>query len=414
MKQIEEKRSVLKSVARMCAIPLFVTTGCLMLVVAMPVLNILALFVVAFAWAFTLVRSALHGHAAVDQQRGQHTEAVLLNDEIGSLCNEVGRGVQAQIENLRTEVTQARGMVTHAVQGLSTSFRGLGAKAETQKAMVESLIASMSRIAANGKEGVSIREFVVETENILQYFVDYIVSTSTGSMELLRQLDGMGEQVNAVVKLLNDVKGIADQTNLLALNAAIEAARAGEAGRGFAVVADEVRKLSSHSNRLGGEIAHVVRGSLSTIEGVRTVIHKMASKDMNMMLTAKQRVDDMTGEIGRLNEFTAVKLEQVSTLSKQIDEDVHLAVMSLQFEDLVVQLLSHIDKRIDVLEVKSKVVDVVPCKKMSGEKEGRVTDYREKIAALKSILAEAGEAQIKTQHKSVAQHDLEAGTVSLF
>ncbi len=414
MKQVEKQRSALKSAIRMCAIPLFVTTGCLVLVVAMPALNIPALFAVAGAWAFTLVRSAFHGHAAVAQQRGQHTEAVLLNDEIGSLCNEVGRGVQAQIEHLRTEVTQARGMVTHAVQGLSTSFRGLGAKAETQREMVEALIASMSRIAANGKEGVSIREFVAETENILQYFVDYIVSTSTGSMELLHRLDGMGEQVNAVVNLLGDVKAIADQTNLLALNAAIEAARAGEAGRGFAVVADEVRKLSGHSNRLGGEIARVVQGNLSTIEGVRTVIHKMASKDMNMMLTAKQRVDDMTAEIGRLNEFTAVKLEQVGVLSKQIDEDVNLAVMSLQFEDMVVQLLSHIDKRIDVLEVKSKVVDVVPCKKMGGEQEGRVADYCEKIAALKNILAQAGEAQLKTQHKSVDQHDLEAGAVSLF
>jgi len=414
MKQIEKERGVLKGVIRLCAFPLFVTVACIVLVVGMPVLNIPALLVAAFAWAFTLVRSALHGHAAVDQQRGQHTEAVLLNDEIGSLCDEVGRGVQAQIENLRTEVTQARGMVTHAVQGLSTSFRGLGAKAETQKAMVESLIAGMSRIAANGKEGVSIREFVAETENILQYFVDYIVSTSTGSMELLHRLDGMGEQVNAVVGLLEDVKAIANQTNLLALNAAIEAARAGEAGRGFAVVADEVRKLSGQSNRLSGEIARVVQGSLSTIEGVRTVIHKMASKDMNMMLTSKQHVDDMTAEIGRLNEFTAVKLEQVGALSKQIDEDVNLAVMSLQFEDLVVQLLAHIDKRIDVLEVKSRVVDVVPCKKMSGEKESRVADYREKIAALKSILAQAGEAQLKTQHKSVDQHDLEAGAVSFF
>ena len=414
MQQIEEKRGVLKSVIRMCALPLFVTTGCLVLVVAMPMLNIPALLVVAFAWAFTLVRPVLHGHAVLDQQRGQHTEAVLLNDEIGSLCDEVGRGVQAQIENLRTEVTQARGMVTHAVQGLSTSFRGLGTKAGTQKSMVEALIAGMSRIAANGKEGVSIREFVVETENILRYFVDYIVSTSKDSMDLLHRLDGMGKQVNAVVGLLNDVKAIANQTNLLALNAAIEAARAGEAGRGFAVVADEVRKLSSHTNRLGGEIASVVQGNLSTIEGVSAVIHKMASKDMNMMLTAKQRVDDMTAEIGRLNEFTAVKLEQVGALSKQIDEDVNLAVMSLQFEDLVVQLLAHIDKRIDVLEVKSRVVDVVPCKQMSGEKEGRVADYRAKIAALKSILAQANEAQSKTQHKSVDQHDLEAGAVSLF
>lgn len=133
-----------------------------------------------------------------------------------------------------------------------------------------------------------------------------------------------------------------------------------------------------------------------------------------MMLTAKQRVDDMTTEIGRLNEFTAAKLEQVGALSKQIDEDVNRAVMSLQFEDLVVQLLAHIDKRIDVLEVKSKVVDVVQCKKMSGEQEDSVADYRAKIAALRNILDQAGEAQLKTQHKSVDQRDLEAGAVSFF
>ncbi len=414
MKLSGKQQNVLKSVMRSCALPFLVTVVCTVLVVALPVLNIAALLVVAASWAFTVVRSSAHGYAVAKQQQAQHAETVLLNAEVESLCGAVGQGAQTQIDHLRTEVTQARGMVTHAVQGLSTSFRGLGAKAEAQRAMVEALIASMSRIAADGKEGVSIREFVAETENILQYFVDYIVSTSTGSMELLHRLDSMGEQVNAVVNLLSDVKSIADQTNLLALNAAIEAARAGEAGRGFAVVADEVRKLSGHSSRLGSEIARVVQGNLSTIEGVRTVIHKMASKDMNMMLTAKQRVDDMTAEIGRLNEFTAVKLEQVGALSKQIDEDVNRAVMSLQFEDLVVQLLAHIDKRINVLEGKSKVVDVVPCKMLNGEQAGGVADYHAKIAALKNILAQASQAQLQTQHKSVDQHDLEAGAVSLF
>lgn len=414
MKQSGEKNSVLKCMIQLCALPIFVTAVCIALVVALPVLNIPALFVVTGAWAFSMVRSALHGHAAVDQQRGQQIKAVLLNENIDSLCEEIARGAQTQIENLRIEMTQARGMVTHAVEGLSTSFRGLGAKAETQKAMVESLIASLSCIAANGNEGVCIRKFLIETENVLQCFVEYIVSTSRDSMELLYRLDDMGEQVNAVVSLLDDVKSIADQTNLLALNAAIEAARAGEAGRGFAVVANEVRKLSSRSNRLGGEISSVVQGNLLTIDGVSAVIHKMASKDMNMMLTAKRRVNDMTVEVGRLNELTAVKLEQVGTLSKQIDEDVSLAVMSLQFEDLVVQLLWHIEKRIDVLEMKSKVVNVVRCKTMNGEQEGQLTDCREKVEALQNILAQTGEAQIKTQHKSVDQRDLEAGAVTLF
>ena len=414
MKLIGKQQNVFKGVIRTCALPLFVTIMCIVLVVALPALNIPALLVVAGVWAFSVVRASAHGYAVAEQREARHAETVLLNDEVGSLCDEVGQGAQAQIENLRIEVTQARGMVTHAVQGLSTSFHGLGAKAGAQKAMVEALIAGMSRIAANGKEGVSIREFIAETENILRYFVDYIVSTSKYSMDLLHRLDGMGKQVNAVVSLLSEVKAIANQTNLLALNAAIEAARAGEAGRGFAVVADEVRKLSSHTSRLGGEIASVVQGNLSTIEGVSEVIHKMASKDMNMMLTAKQRVDDMTAEIGRLNEFTAVKLEQVGALSKQIDEDVNRAVMSLQFEDLVVQLLAHIDKRINVLEVKSRVVDVVPCKKMNGEQDSWATDCRAKITALKGILAQASEAQLKAQHKSVDQHDLEAGAVSFF
>src|SRR5690606_16013329 len=100
-------------------------------------------------------------------------------------------------------------------------------------------------------EGLSAKRVVDESVEAIHHLVSE-VRTSSESLDTLRQ------DVQGIVSVLDVIRSIAEQTNLLALNAAIEAARAGEAGRGFAVVADEVRALASRTQQSTGEIQSMI------------------------------------------------------------------------------------------------------------------------------------------------------------
>jgi Methyl-accepting chemotaxis protein len=142
-----------------------------------------------------------------------------------------------------------------------------------------------------------------------------------------------------VEKLLADVQKIADQTNLLALNAAIEAARAGEAGRGFAVVADEVRNLSKHSDKFSEEIKSVVSASKKNIHQAQHMIETMASKDMNIALNSKDKIDTMMANISVINSKVAKSILEISQITEDVEMSVNDAVRGLQFEDMCRQLI---------------------------------------------------------------------------
>ncbi|WP_425311404.1 methyl-accepting chemotaxis protein [Methylomonas methanica] len=152
-------------------------------------------------------------------------------------------------------------------------------------------------------------------------------------------INDVGSNMARVEKLLVDVQKIADQTNLLALNAAIEAARAGEAGRGFAVVADEVRNLSKNSDKFSEEIKVVVNASKNNIHQAQSIIETMASKDMNIALSSKEKIDDMMSAITLINTKVSNSIVEVSRLTDNVEITVNDAVRGLQFEDMCRQLI---------------------------------------------------------------------------
>ncbi|RLJ19948.1 chemotaxis protein [bacterium endosymbiont of Escarpia laminata] len=334
-----------------------------------------------------------------------------LVSEMQGLADDLQTGVAGLTGALESELSQIQSLVGDAVGTLQNSFNGINDQSQAQLDMVQTMLANVADNIENESGWVSFAEFAQETDKVLQFFVTHVVEISQNTMYMVETIEDMASQMDKADALLNDVKMIADQTNLLALNAAIEAARAGEAGRGFAVVADEVRKLSQRSNRFNDEIREVIIGSRDSISEAKDSVAKLASKDMTFAIQSKSKVDEMMEQIGQMNESTALNLSQVSEMSGQINYLVGDAVRSLQFEDIVRQLAGYSEHHIGRLnEIFRRVQSNIDG--MMQDPAGSAETFAAKMGQLRVMVHE--EFSQEQAHKPVDQTSMDEGEVELF
>jgi len=307
--------------------------------------------------AVSVVASVLAILATRPQQTRQQDEDPSQADlvlQIQGMNNEISVAFQNQLNMVKDDLTQLRSLIHDATVELQSSFNGLSGTSNHQSELVMELISDSGFSESEGTENsFSFGEFAEETKSVLTQFVGQIVEVSRDSVMVMHVIDDVADEMELVVKLLDDVKGIADKTNLLALNAAIESARAGEAGRGFAVVADEVRKLSQSSNTFSDEIREVVNKADENIKLAQETVATMSSRDMNEAITSKDKVDKMLKRTEVMNQVMAEKLNDVNAITDKIHSEVGTAVRSLQFEDMTTQLLQHITRRVEQVHAAS-------------------------------------------------------------
>jgi len=272
---------------------------------------------------------------------GDFTGEILIdsNNEMGQLL----ASLKGMVEKLKSAISD----VKMTSQRLTEDSRQLNISAKEISSTMEEQVAKSSQIAAASEEmsqttidiaknssniaasATNASGVAKEGEHIVNKSVAEVATIAERVSESAELIKTLGERSKQIGNIVGVIKDIADQTNLLALNAAIEAARAGEQGRGFAVVADEVRKLAEKTTNATSEISEMIQSIQGEVnKAVMSTHHATAQVKVGVDLSTQAggALIKIVGSVDGLHQMVeqiASATEEMSQVSDQISQDIN-------------------------------------------------------------------------------------------
>jgi methyl-accepting chemotaxis protein len=264
---------------------------------------------------------------------------------------------QTALNGLMEEIDRACALIDTNIEGVTSSFQNISTRSREQAEQIGNLATLSQEIVIDGQPR-NVADLASGLKDILAELIEKIVQLSSRGMSMVYKLNDINDELVHVEESVGKIEKINSQTNLLALNAKIEASRAGEAGRGFSVVANEVRELAKTVETLSTDLKAQINSISTGLRGAYQLVEEIATMDLSEQnLEINAGFNSMVDRLISQNEQVSEVLAHSAAASQEISRDISMAVVGMQFHDRTKQIFENVNNALDVISSSFDVLE---------------------------------------------------------